>query len=701
MLQVFSEIENSFPLYRVEQGCPKPLGASLDQGGVNFSVFSQDATLVELLLFAHSESVEPFQVIRLDPTHHRTFHFWHVYVHNLKPGTFYAYRVDGSNHLSDSGHRFNPNKLLIDPYARLHSTTLWDREAACNASDNLASAMRSIVVDISAYDWEGDTPLNRLSKDTIIYEMHVGGFTQSPTSGCAYPGTFNGIIEKIPYLQALGITAIELLPVFAFDGEEVLRIVDDKCLTNYWGYSTVAFFAPHLGFCTSKHLEDPINEFRDMVKALHRAGIEVILDVVFNHTNEGNHLGPTISFKGFANRVYYFLVPFDQQYYMDYSGTGNTLNCNHPIVERLIVDCLEFWVQEMHVDGFRFDEASILSRGENGLPIEHPPVLWHIENSTILANTKIFVEAWDAAGLNQVGNFPGYRYGEWNGQYRDNIRKFVKGDPGMIGAVASALSGSANIYQSRGHMPTNSINFITCHDGFTLNDLVSYDHKHNDANGEGNRDGMDNNLSWNCGAEGETTDLDIELLRERQIRNFAVILLLSQGVPMILAGDEVRRTQGGNNNAYCQNNSLSWFNWALIEKHRVMLEFFQQLIAFRHAHPSLRRRRFFDGSANERGILDISWHGIGLWNPGWNDPQARALAFTLGGVGEEADIHVMFNMYWGDLEFEVPILADRKWYQVIDTANPNVPIKRPDLHLPLTGKLCRVGYRSAVVLISQ
>ncbi|MBF2007944.1 MAG: glycogen debranching protein GlgX [Chlorogloeopsis fritschii C42_A2020_084] len=687
--------------YQAEKGRPHPLGATPDREGVNFAVFSQHATGIQLLLFDKHDALEPIQIIELDPKVNKTFHFWHVYVRGLKPGIHYAYRVDGPHDIN-AGHRFNKNKVLIDPYAKGNTADLWNRVDACGEGDNLATSARSVVIDVLDYDWEGDRPINRPMSETIVYEMHVRGFTQSPSSSCQHPGTFLAVIEKIPYLKELGITAVELLPIFGFDHKQVLREVNGKPLTNYWGYSTVSFFAPHSPYCVYPEIGNQIREFRDMVKALHKAGIEVILDVVFNHTDEGNHLGPTINFKGFDNSIYYHLVPGNKQYYMDYTGCGNTFNCNHPIADKFILECLEFWVREMHVDGFRFDEGSILSRGEDGVPMAYPPAVWNIELSETLADTKIIAEAWDAAGLYQIGYFPGYRWAEWNGRYRDDIRRFVKGDPGLVGAVASRIGGSADIYQSSGHLPINSINFITCHDGFTLNDLVSYNYKHNEANGEDNRDGINDNLSWNCGVEGETGDRWVEDLRDRQVKNFAAILLLSQGVPMILAGDEVRHSQQGNNNAYCQDSEISWFNWQQLQKYPHIYRFFKLMIDFRKHHPILHRPRFFSGKINERGLADVSWHGSQLYHPGWNDPEARVLAFTLGGVNEEADIHVMLNMYWEGLDFEIPTVAGRQWYRTVDTSQPSPSdIAEPGKETLITTKTYWVQSRSVVVLISK
>ena len=657
----------TIPDYQIEPGSPLPLGAVPDADGVNFALFSAHATSVELLLFDTHDVPELCLSIALDPDVHRTFCVWHVYVRGLRPGCAYAYRVDGPRDTS-AGHRFDPTKVLIDPYALGNTTTRWDRRRATGSLDDIATAMRSAVIDSADYDWEGDQPLNRPLHETIIYELHVGGFTRAPTSGCAHPGTFAAIVEKIPYLQALGVTAVELMPVCQFDPQDVARInpLDGSPLTDFWGYNTVSFFAPHPFYCVAPDEGAHLREFRDMVKALHQAGIEVILDMVFNHTSEGNHLGPTISFRGLDNRTYYDLVPSDRQYYMDYSGCGNTFNCNHPVVAKLIVDCLEFWVREMHVDGFRFDEGTILTRGPDGALAPYPPVVWAITMTPTLVDTKMIAEAWDAGGLYEVGTFPGYRWAEWNGRYRDDIRRFVRGDRGLIGSVATRIAGSSDLYQPSGRLPINSINFITCHDGFTLYDLVAYNTKHNEANGEGNHDGIDNNLSWNCGVEGSTDDPAIECLRLRQIKNFAAILLLSQGVPMLRSGDEVGQTQHGNNNVYCQDNATSWLSWNFGE--RELLRFFQRMIALRRMHPALQRGRFFSGAPTERGLPEIAWHGCRLNQPGWNDPASGVLAFTLAGSSSTADLHVMINMEDGKLAFDVPPLDGRTWHRVIDTA---------------------------------
>jgi glycogen operon protein len=684
-----------------EKGSPHPLGATPGPEGVNFSLFSENATGVELLLFSTHDAPQPFQTITLDPYVNKTFHFWHVFVRGLRACAHYAYRVDGPFNPA-AGHRFNKNKVLIDPYARGNTNSVWNRVDACGPDDNVTVSMRSVVIDPAAYDWEGDLSLERPMENLIIYEMHVRGFTQSPSSGVEHPGTFAGIIEKIPYLKDLGVTTVELLPVFDFDETDVLRVVDGRPLPDYWGYSTMGFFAPQSAYCVGPGTGNHLHEFRDMVKALHRAGIGVILDVVFNHTDEGNQLGPTFSFKGIDNRTYYFLVPWDLQYYMDFSGCGNTFNCNHPIAQKLIVECLRYWVREAHVDGFRFDEGSILSRGEDGMPSAHPPVVWQIELDDELADIKVIAEAWDAAGLYQIGHFPGDRWAEWNGRYRDDMRRFVKGDPGLVGAVASRLAGSSDLYQAQGRLPVNSINFVTCHDGFTLNDLVSYNDKHNQANGEGNNDGIDDNLSWNCGVEGESSDPAIEALRNRQVRNFAALLLLSRGVPMFVAGDEVRRTQQGNNNAYCQDNAVSWFDWTLLDRNRDLLRFWKRMIEFRKRHAALRQRQFFTGAVNERGLADVTWHGTVLGAPGWSDPEARALGMTLAGFNGDPDLHVMLDMLWDSLEFQVPVVPGRRWLLAADTAQaPPYDIADPGGEPAVTGNTCTVQSRSVVVLVNQ
>ena len=685
--------------YKTRQGVRYPPGANPDADGVNFSVFSRHATQVELLLFERADSAEPFQTVALQAEVNRTFFAWHVYVEALPVGTWYAWRMDGPSDTRHSGLRFDRDKVLLDPWARVVSHTLWDRHAARRPGDNCPASMRGMVVD-DGYDWEGDTPCTLASENAVIYELHVGGFTRHHSSGVSRPGSFAGLIEKIPYLQTLGITHVELMPVMAFDEQDVPDSTSSLGLSNYWGYSTHSFFAPHPGYCVTPDQGTQLREFRDLVKALHRAGIGVILDVVFNHTAEGGADGPVISFKGIDNNVFYHLDGEDKTVFRDYTGCGNTVNCNHPVVANFIISCLEYWVREMHVDGFRFDLASALARGEDGNPLHDAPVLWGIELSDQLARTRLIAEAWDAAGLYQVGSFPGYRWAEWNGRYRDVVRRFLRGDRGLVSELATRMSGSSDFYKPQHRLPINSINFVTCHDGFTLHDLFSYNEKHNEANGEGNRDGHNENLSFNHGAEGPSDDAEILARRRQQAKNAIAILLLSQGVPMLLAGDEVLNTQKGNNNGYCQDNELTWFDWRLLQTHADMLRFVQQMIALRKRHPSLMRRRFLSGAEVEnRNIADVSWHGIELDAPLWNDYDARVLAFTLAAAADgEADIHVMLNFSDTDIAMALPAIEGRALRLALDTslATPD-DIVSPQDQTPFNDKRYTVAARTVVV----
>ncbi len=654
--------------FSVKPGSRFPFGATLDANGVNFSVFSRHAEGAELLLFERVDSAEPFQIITLDAEVNRSFFSWHVYVEKLRAGVYYNWRMNGPDDTRASGCRFDAQKALVDPWARAVSDQLWDREQARHPGENHGSCIRGLVVD-NSYDWEDDHYVNRPAEHAIIYELHVGGFTRHASSKVSHPGTFAGIIDKIPYLQALGITHVELMPVMAFDEQDLPPGVAARGLKNYWGYSTHSFYSPHPGYCIAPEQGTHLTEFRDMVKALHRANIGVILDVVFNHTAEGGADGPVINFKGFGNEMFYHLEPSDRSRYRDYTGCGNTVNANHPLVSRFIAECLKYWVREMHVDGFRFDLASALARGEDGNPQYHAPVLWNIEFSSILADTGLIAEAWDAGGLYQVGGFPGYRWLEWNGRYRDVLRRFVRGDPGLIGEVATRLTGSSDLYQAAGRLPINSVNFVTSHDGFTLYDQLSYNGKHNEANGEDNRDGHNDNLSWNGGVEGDSDDDNIRALRQRQAKNFIALLLLSHGVPMLLAGDEVLRSQRGNNNAWCQDNDLSWFDWTLTETNQDMLRFTREMVAFRKRHACLKRRRFLKGVASDgRDLADVSWHGSELHQPLWHDPQAQLLAYTLAAVDpDEEDLHIICNMSEQTHEVTLPMLAGSNWYLAIDT----------------------------------
>jgi glycogen operon protein len=651
---------------RIGQGKSYPLGASVRPGGVNFSLYSKNGVAVELLLFDGVDDPRPARVIALDPVRNRTQHYWHVFVPGLEPGQLYGYRVTGPSD-PQRGLRFDPDKVLLDPYGRGVATPAgYSRQAASGPGPNTAVAMKSVVADLSRYDWEGDVPLNRPFARTVIYEMHVGGFTRHASASVAPEkrGTYAGLIEKIPYLQDLGVTAVELLPVFQFDEQDC-----PQGLVNYWGYSPVSFFAPHAGYSSRTDWLGPLDDFRDMVKALHRAGIEVILDVVFNHTAEGNHLGPTFCFRGLDNDVYYILDK-DRARYADYTGTGNTLNANQPIVRRMILDSLRYWVEQMHVDGFRFDLASILDRDEAGRPMENPPVLWDIDTDPVLAGTKLIAEAWDAAGLYQVGSFIGDSWKEWNGRFRDDIRRFVKGDNGSVRNLPLRLCASPDIYGHREREPEQSINFVTCHDGFTLNDLVSYNYKHNEANGEGNRDGTDDNLSWNCGVEGPTDDPAIERLRNRQVKNFLALTLLALGTPMLAMGDEVRRTQRGNNNAYCQDNEISWFDWSLLDRHRDVLRFVKMLISHRLRLIAVRGERNLSLNQFLRQAR-VQVHGVMLHRPDWSY-ESHSLAYTAWDPGGQGTFHIMINAYWEPLAFELPPLVDGPhagWRRWIDTYN--------------------------------
>jgi isoamylase len=646
------------------RGSSSRLGATVCSGGVNFSVFSKSAKAVELLLFDRADDPRPVRTIHLDPKMNKTYHYWHVFVPDIQKGQLYGYRVHGPFE-PERGMRFDPEKVLLDPYGKaVVIPEAYKRILASEPGDNTGSAMKSVVADTGSYDWEGDVPLKQPFARAIIYEMHVRGFTRHPGSGVSDEkrGTYAGLIEKIPYLKDLGITAVELLPVYQYDEQDA-----PQGFKNYWGYAPISFFAPHAAYSSKKDPLGPLDEFRDMVKALHRAGIEVILDVVYNHTAEGNHLGPTLCFRGLQNDAYYILEE-NKANYANYTCCGNTLNAGNPFVRRMIIDSLHYWVEEMHVDGFRFDLASILSRDEYGRPLENPPVLWDIETDPALAGIKLIAEAWDAAGLYQVGTFIGDSWKEWNGKFRDDVRSFLKGDPGSVTCLASRLLGSPDIYGHQEREPEQSINFITCHDGFTLNDLVSYNHKHNEANGENNRDGSDNNLSWNCGAEGPTDDPEIEKLRNRQVKNFYTITLLATGAPMLLMGDEVRGTQGGNNNAYCQDNEISWFNWNLPGKHADIYRFVKHMIRAR-----FRR----DITVEDTGLTlnqllqqaRIQWHGVKLNEPDWSD-ESQSIALTAWSLRERFVIHLMVNTYWEPLEFELPPVPEQfgdRWYRWIDT----------------------------------
>jgi len=676
-------------------GTSSPLGASPAPTGVNFSAFSKRATAVELLLFDREDDARPSRVVRLDPTVNRTYHYWHVFVPGVASGQIYGFRVHGP-WAPASGMRFDPSKLLLDPYGRgVVVPRHYSRDAARVPGDNAETAMKSVVVDVDSYDWEGDAPLRHPSSRTIIYELHVRGFTRHPASGVAEAirGTYAGLVEKIPYLQQLGVTAVELLPVFQFDAQDC-----PPGRVNYWGYSPVSFFAPHCAYASREGPLGPVDEFRDMVKALHRGGIAVILDVVYNHTAEEDHKGPTVCFRGWENLTYYILEQ-DRSRYSNYSGTGNTLNANHPIVRRLIVDSLRYWVEQMHVDGFRFDLASILARDEAGRPQKNPPILWDIASDPVLAGTMLIAEAWDAAGLYQVGSFPGDSWKEWNGRFRDDARSFFRGEDGFAARIADRLVGSPEIYGHQGREPEQSINFVTCHDGFTLNDLVSYDQKHNEANGENNRDGTNDNRSWNCGVEGPADDPDVEKLRNRQVKNFFVATLLSIGIPMILMGDEMRRTQHGNNNGYCLDDESSWLDWSLLRKHADVHRFVT-LLAEQRLLRDMEHERQRVSLAHLLAQAAKDWHGVKLDQPDWSR-QSHTLAFSVRLRRQQLAVHVILNAYWETLTFELPRADGEPWRRWIDTAldSPS-DIVAWQTSEPLTGAEYRVEGRSSVVLVA-
>ncbi len=677
-------------------GQPVPLGATVTPDGVNFSIFSRNATNVELLLFDRECDAKPSNVIRVDPVINRTYHYWHVFVPGIGAGQLYGYRFHGPFDPAD-GMRFDPRKLLLDPYGRaVMVPKTYRRAAALGRAEHIAAAMKSVVVDPTVYDWEGDVPLRLPSTRTIVYEMHVRGFTRNPNSGVEEKarGTYLGLTKKIPYLRELGVTAVELLPVFQYDPQDC-----PAGLVNYWGYQPVSFFAPHQAYSSRPDSIGPVDEFRDMVKALHRAGIEVILDVVFNHTTEGDRNGPTVCFRGIDNSAYYILG-VDRSDYANYSGTGNTLNANHPVVRRMIVDSLRYWVEMMHVDGFRFDLASILTRDSNGKMMSNPPVLWDIDSDPSLAGTKIIAEAWDAAGLYQVGSFVGDSWREWNGRFRDDVRSFIRGDECYARRFADRILGSIEIYGHKAREAEQSVNFTTCHDGFTLNDLVSYNHKHNEANNDNNRDGADDNRSWNCGIEGATDDPEIERLRNRQVKNLLLITLMSLGMPMITMGDEVRRTLHGNNNAYCHDDESAWFDWDLVKKHSDVHRFVQYVI---------RRRMKRDvGPEQQRmtlaQLLDVGikgWHGIKLNRPDWND-YSHSVALSVQITSENLFLYFVFNAYWEPLDFELPTLDSSDgscWRRWVDTYldSPQDVVEWEAAPL-IMGSAYRTGPRSVVVL---
>lgn len=640
---------------------PLPYGAILREDGVQFVVFSKNATAMRILLYKKVNDPEPHRLIELNPNTDRWGDLWSVFVPELEVGTLYHFQADGPFE-PERGHRFDPHARLIDPFAKALAGSYLP------GTDGVVRPPKCVVVD-DHFDWQGDRHLKRPLSESVIYEMHVRGFTKSPSAGADSAGTYLGVIEKIPYLKSLGVTAVELMPVHEFPTEETDGTKTKRA--NYWGYDPMAFFAPHRGYQEGNEPGGQVKQFKTMVRELHAAGIEVILDVVFNHTSEGNDQGPTFSFKGLENSVYYMLTGDGS--YKNYSGCGNTVNSNHPIVREMIFNCLRHWVYNYHIDGFRFDLASILSRDRNGALMPNPPLVEAIAEDPMLSDTKIIAEAWDAAGAYQVGSFASSRWAEWNGAYRDNVRRYWRGDLGMTGPMATRLAGSSDLYQPSGRQPYHSINFVTSHDGYTLNDMVSYERKHNLANGEDNRDGDNNNYSSNYGVEGPTRRLPIRKLRRRQVKNFVASLMLSQGVPMLVSGDEVLRTQRGNNNAYCQDNALSWFDWRLVERNAEIFRFTQQLIALRLHQPVLRRADFLTGSPHRQGDLpDVSWYGVDGAPIDWHHTfHSLTCLLSPTGLDDEEARHVLVLMHSGGQpqDFRAPHNAGHlEWRLVVDTS---------------------------------
>lgn len=639
---------------RVYPGRPYPIGPAVYDEAVRFTIFSRHATEVWLSVFNNIDDRTPVWEFQFDPRRHRTGDIWSIFVRGLHSGAYYLYRMNGPRDPA-AGHHFNPDRHLLDPYARAF------------VGDIYKGTMKCVVVH-EDLDWAEDQPPRRPMRDTIIYETHVRGFTKHESSGVPFPGTYKGLVDKIPHLIELGVTAVELLPIQEF-GEHLMgrcSLVTGQELSNYWGYSNIGFFAPAGRYASSAVSVEHLEEFRNLVAALHLAGIEIILDVVFNHTSEGDERGPTLCFRGIDNSIYYLL---DKGAYLNYSGCGNTVNCSHPVVRDFILDCLRYWVAVMHVDGFRFDLASILGRDKDGSVQSEGPLVQRIAEDPVLRDVKLIAEAWDAGGAYQVGSFGGARWAEWNGKYRDGVRRYWRGDPGTRGSFACRLTGSADLYQWADRNPEHSINFITCHDGFTLRDLVSYNQKHNEANGENNRDGLDDNVSCNWGVEGDTDDPDILALRLQMQKNFLATLFLSLGVPMLLGGDEFGRSQGGNNNAYCQDSLISWYDWNLLKENADLFRFTKAAIAFRKANPVLRRAAFFQGQTPgaPRETADILWRDERGRDVDWQSPDTRLACYFPPKENDDTALYLMFNNSPDDCVFQLPF---GPWRIRIDTAAP-------------------------------
>ncbi len=667
---------------QISEGRPEVLGATPSGNGVNFAVYSKNAERVVLDLFDAPDAKQPCLSIDFDPVKNKTGSVWHIFVEGLSAGTLYLFRADGPYN-PPKGHRFNFNKYLFDPYAKAFSqgsvfqSYNRQRELGLAGLENgklsdLSNFPKCVVVDDADFDWQGDKPLNYPMSESVIYEAHLKGYTASQTSEVSAPGTYKGFVEKIPYLKKLGITSVELMPVFEFDEHETGAInpKTGETLSNYWGYSTIGFFAPKTTYAFDRTPGASVREFKTLVRELHKAGIEVILDVVFNHTAEGNEHGYTFCFRGLENSTYYMLPENEKQYYQNFSGCGNTVNAAHPVTTKFILDSLRYWVGEMHVDGFRFDLAAALCRDQKSYMQNFPFLTNAISEDSILCHSKIIAEPWDCGGGYLVGGFPGGRWSEWNDRYRNDIRRFIRGDEGVATAAATRLAGSSDLYNHSGRNPDASVNFVSCHDGFPMNDIVSYNGKHNDENGENNRDGSDDNNCYNHGYEGVTVNPKIEALRLKKLKNFMVCLMVSQGVPMFAAGDEFRRTQMGNNNAYCQDNEISWVNWNLEKKNQELFNFTRKAIQLRKLHPVFRRKKFFSGSKAE-----IEWYDVDGKNPDWSNMK-RFLGFKLVGSSvldetgkPDNDFYVAGNTDIYDVTITLPTLSKgKRWYYVADTS---------------------------------
>ena len=676
--------------FQIRPGFFREFGAVAIPGGVNFTIHTHGATSCELLLF-HRKAEEPYAVIPF-PESYRIGFCYSMIVFDLDIEEFeYAYRLDGP-YDEKKGLRFDKNKILLDPYARaVTGQSQWGHV------NNAQHGYRARVVQ-SNFDWGGQRHHSIPMEDLIIYELHVRGFTMDESSGVKHHGTFEGLREKIPYLKELGVNAVELMPIFEFDEMRDVRLIDENELIDFWGYNPVSFFAPNTSYCSSMEYNREGLELKTLIKDLHDNGIEVILDVVFNHTAEGNEFGPCFSFKGFDNNIYYMLTP-DGHYY-NFSGCGNTLNCNHPVVRDMILECLRYWVIEYRVDGFRFDLASILGRNDDGTPLSQPPLLRSLAFDSILGNVKLIAEAWDAGGLYQVGSFPSWkRWAEWNGRYRDDMRRFLKGDDFLAQTAAARITGSPDLYDPAYRGGNASINFLTCHDGFTLYDLYSYNQKHNEANGWGNTDGADDNNSWNCGVEGETDDPAILALRKRLMKNACAILLCSRGTPMFLSGDEFADTRYGNNNPYCQDNLISWLDWSLLKKNKDLFDFFQYMIRFRKDHPVIRK----DLEPSYLGVPAMSTHGLTPDETNFSG-DSHVVCVRFAGYNETTQkedlVYLAVNSGWFPVTLTLPELPEHyKWKVAVNTGDPKCQFFHKN-SMPTVESKIFLGERSVIIFVA-